>query len=50
MFTKFKKTLRYLLIWKEKNVVEFDFKKKRIVVPRAKVRQNVDEKNVAGGR
>ncbi len=31
MLTKFKKTLRYSLIWKEKNVVAFDLKKRAIV-------------------
>ncbi len=31
--TKFKKTLRYSLIWKEENVVEFEFKKKGYSAP-----------------
>ncbi len=31
---KFKKTLRYSLIWKEKNIVELDFKKKSNSAPK----------------
>ncbi len=44
MLTKFKKTLHYSLIWKEKNVVEFDLKK-RAVVSRAK-RTNTESKGM----
>ncbi len=29
MIRKFKKTLRYSLIWKEKNIAELDFKKQK---------------------
>ncbi len=51
MLRKFKKTPRYSLIWKEKNVVQLDLKKKKKSYNAlCKARQNGVKRDVAGER